>query len=765
MCEERQVKRDKRNIMILFLSNFNFYRYSKDILDEDGKPVLDQDGKVKKEGRKCLRSPERYRVTSLSAAGDERPWVECIQTNEAPIKDVLMTLGGKPLDAIFCLVSDKVGGRTKESSNVVVWKAKGSDEYQNYKSEMDLFLKERLPSINEDPKLKEVLQKPLTEDIFKEVRFHEYTDDPSEESIQATLELESAIKHYMKNETDDEGNSLSIKDCYIYADITGGKRTANMAISATMQLLQYDGAHLERIVYSDFDQFRPAKENEEKPIHPVSNVQPINDLYKLVAGVDAFTKYGSSAALDEYFEDIKKDCAPLQTLLDAMNAFSESVLLCQPNDIVDNLKKLVPKLEKFKENLGEEQKLPTKAALFERMIDELKDIYLPMYPKEKTDGSEREVDRLEIIQWCVDNSLLQQAVTFCTEWLPEYLVDWGAVYSDDKAVQQYCAKELTDYRTWKKNLLMQFCTLKVYKPDKEGKSILDKITDIAVRKEVPRKIRSLIAQEALRQNLGIDFDEGDVPTSDRWDENLTVIISRLKHFLRSLTKNLERLKNPQGANMKLIMDKTKSERKLLKRIYKKTWDVLVNEKPLTELTISIFQNMYKWNLRAFESFFGITDSEYKYKGNYDYSQNAEDDYRIEEYCLHRRMKDKTMNAAAISHAMFDCGILKTDLTRKDEALHFILHYSYIRTELRNKMNHSSEDNEKKKGKKQDGELQNDMEAMSDNRVIKEEKTQEDYIPMKIQSIKKYLAGYLGEVKHLRDVLQSRRYFSVKEASK
>ena len=56
------------------------------------------------------------------------------------------------------------------------------------------------------------------------------------------------------------------------------------------------------------------------------------------------------------------------------------------------------------------------------------------------------------------------------------------------------------------------------------------------------------------------------------------------------------------------------------------------------------------------------------------------------------------------------------------------------------MNHSSEDNKKKKGKKQDGELQNDMEAMSDNRVIKEEKTQEDYIPMKIQ--RKKIPGWI-----------------------
>ena len=740
MCEGKTGNQE-RNIMILFLSNLHgdWVKKANNIY-----------------GWTSKKSP--YVIYNQKT-------VECRETNEAPLKDILEFLKTdevehRYLDAVFCFATNRVRNCDKDGNQqraITIKKVKNKDEQDELDgmewtsaSDEEFFWEKRAQIITglifrKAEKIEDIKEVPENTVWRISVPFNEVEGGPVNSAIKAVTEMETAIKAYLKHE------GVPITKCNIYADTTGGFRPANMAMSAVMQLLGYQEAKLRRVVYSDGKR--------------VSNVQPIDDMYRLVAGVDAFTKYGSSAALDEYFADVKKDCPPLRELLDAMNAFSESVLLCQPNDIVENLKKLVPKLENFKKNLGEEQNPPTKVALFERMIDELKEIYMLMYAKEKPDGTEREADRLEIIQWCIDNSLLQQAVTFCTEWLPEYLVDWGAVYSDDKAVQQYCAKELADYRTWKKNLLMQFCTQKVYKPDKEGKSSLDRITDIAAGKEVPRKIRALIVQEALRQNMGIDFDEGDVPTSGRWAENLAEILSKLEHFLRSLTTNLERLKNVQRTNRESIMAGTKLERKLLKRIYKKPWEVVVHEKPLTKLTASVFQDMYKWNLRAFETFFAITNCEYRYIGNYDYNKKAEDDYRTQEYCLHRRMKDKTMNAAAISHAMFDCGILKTDLPRNEEALHFILHYSYIRTELRNKMNHSSEDDEKKKGKKQDGELQNDMEAMSEARIIKEEKTQEEYIPMKIQSIKKYLAGYLGEVKHLRDVLQNRYYLSVTEASK
>ena len=365
MGADIHANRDKRNIMILFLSNFNFLSYKVDKLDENGHKILKADGKPEQYTRKYLPPAGRYRMDTLSEAGNEAPWVECIQTNEAPIKDVLLTLNGQPLDAVFCLVSDKVGGRATGSDNVTVWEGKNSTASKSYTSEMNFFLEERLPSINKDPKLQDVLREPLTPDIFRKVKFHEYKDDPSEESIHATVELESAIQKYMEHETDKNGNALSMENCYIYADITGGKRTANMAISAALQLLQYGGAKLQRVVYSDFDRDRKAKENETKPVHPVSNVQPINDLYKLVAGVYAFTRYGRSEAFEDYFKG--ETYPPLVSLRKTMDKFSEAVQLCQEGLFESALQDLMKQLSVFLEEPESAPNTSAKVKLFKNI--------------------------------------------------------------------------------------------------------------------------------------------------------------------------------------------------------------------------------------------------------------------------------------------------------------------------------------------------------------------------------------------------------------
>ena len=152
-----------------------------------------------------------------------------------------------------------------------------------------------------------------------------------------------------------------------------------------------------------------------------------------------------------------------------------------------NLAALMDALGKFPKEPEAGEKRPAKVELFARMLDDLKKLYSPMYYEET-----KETDRLAIIKWCVDNTLFQQAATFCTEWLPEYFVDWGVLYTDDLAVQRYCnMPPFPDYRPWNKNLIMQFCTQNVSKEDK-GKTGLDKITDRAVSMESPKQIRKLI---------------------------------------------------------------------------------------------------------------------------------------------------------------------------------------------------------------------------------------------------------------------------------
>lgn len=660
----------ERNIMILFLSNFIFSRYSKDKLDENGDRIFKADGEPEQEPRQCLLPPGRYRMEALSAAGNEEPWVECIQTNEAPIKDVLLTLNGAPLDAVFCLVSDKVGGRTEGSGNITVWKEKNSDACETFTNEMQLFFAERLPSINEDPKIKAVSKTPLTADIFREVEFHESADDPSAESIRVATELEDAITDYIKDENQ-KGNALSIKNIHIYADITGGKRTANMAMSAALQLLQYDGANLERVVYSDYDRDRQAKENEKKPIHPVSNVQPINDLYQLVAGVDAFKKYGSSAALNDYFATEKDLFPQLKKMLEAMDKFSAAVLLCAPDVFENELRNLTDSIKEFSEQEKALEEKSPKIKLLARMIPDFKRIYEGMIVQ--TEGGLKSADRIAVIKWCVENSLIQQALTFITEWMPEFFVDHKIAYTDDPEIMELCEMRGSGgmMRDWKKNFILEY---RGEQPNQQ------KLCD-SVRKEIQEMLNAVKEGKSKQEALSMLTMEKR-------------LFGTLPSFMKQYEDALLRLQEGRGGNnatekVRICIEKIWRSR-MAAMDYNKTLEMCI-EKATPKDIVNFLANA------GINDYIGLFDlplprqvqnsRKKKKKGMEESKQNTNQKYPyIEPTKLGNGTKAE--NRQLVYRALLDCGMMKTAFLR-EQAEELLLKYSEIH-DLRNQSNHAAQ---------------------------------------------------------------------------
>lgn len=292
----------ERNIMILFLSNLH------------GEWLKQKDKDTGKEKRTNIMQDDKeeklYTIFHMGKA-------LCKETNEAPMADVLASLG-KPLDAIFYFSTKQVGmypppKGTKLGNHITVLFPPAFNVPKEYDSEAHFFWTERAPKVLGDKFTDTTRLIPVPLD--------ESASNPTEGIIESVTAMEQAIRSYLAQEKVLEQGEKPLRHCHLYVDVTGGLRTANMVMSAVMQLLVYQDAKLERVVYSDYQ------------TRKVSNVQPINDMYKLVAGVDAFTKYGSSAALDEYFKDVKAEYEPLGNLLDAMNSFSESVLLCQTDAI------------------------------------------------------------------------------------------------------------------------------------------------------------------------------------------------------------------------------------------------------------------------------------------------------------------------------------------------------------------------------------------------------------------------------------------------
>ena len=238
--------------------------------------------------------------------------------------------------------------------------------------------------------------------------------------------------------------------------------------------------------------------------------------------------------------------------------------------------------------------------------------------------------------------------------------------------------------------------------------------------ESPKQIRKLIANVAEQKHLELDLTPGEVLTSTRWSSLPDTLLSPMKLFLENIEANLNLLKNP---NSKPLSSQMKRTKRLLSRIYDKEW----KQQEIHTLILGFFQYLYRCNLVEHESFWGITDREYRYTGNYVYDPNAAKEYQEAEMRLHGDMRHEAINAAAVTRAMLDCGLLKTDL-ETDEAVHHIREYTYIRARLRNKMNHVSEEESK------------------DNL--------EEYVKMTIPAIGDYLDRYLGEIFALRKKLAS-----------
>lgn len=632
MCEGKTENRNERNIMILFLSNFLFNDLNKDKRTPEG-------GKLPP--KYVRKTAACYEISRWNGEQKETIFPECLQTNEAPIKDVLFNLNGKPLDAVFCIVSEKVGGRGDfAGKKVYVWESSNAAEPQEYNNHIELFW-ERLQNINADEALRGMLDTPLTQDKFHMVEFNESADDPSAECIRATLDLEDKIKYYMEHEADAEGNKLSMHNCNLYADITGGMRTANMAMSAAVQLLQYDGAHLKRVVYSDYAEGRNP--------NPVSNVQPINDLYKLVAGVYAFTRYGRSEALKDYFED--ETYVPLIELRQAMDDFSEAVQLCQEKAFEEALGSLMGHLESFSKEAENEPNKSAKVALFTRMVPNLKSVYSDLLEKDRQgrvlkDGQGHyKTNRLKIIRWCVDNKLLQQAVTFCTEWLPEFLIHHGVVYVEDSGIQNY----LKQQGKREKDPVGKEYFLRIFLSDNINVSqIHSKSKYWGIKKLIERQYKEEQETNPLPQEF----------------------VSMFNQFWKSIPDELQKLKNDypvQNAMMNILIDD------------------LVNIDHMEQKNItkdSLKRKLLKWAKNC---------DKYFCKAPFNL---PEDMYTAEnvEYIP----KDQSGNAARRAKALFHIGLLKTCLTEADkkDAVYYIEEYTYIRARLRNKINHAdtAEDN-------------------------------------------------------------------------
>ena len=352
------------------------------------------------------------------------------QTNEAPLANVvdLLAQKGERLHRVYCLVtpqclSAEMGG---EDRALVV---EEHGERSEYPSQFEFWCS----------RMKR-LRPALAETDFIPILLHYHEDTLIEDIESQVASLTERIKA-------DAGGFAEWHACHIYADITGGARYVTMMMTSVMQFLQYDGMRVEKMIYADFKTL--SRENRIFDVHGTL------DVYKLVAGADAFVSYGISRTIEKYFDyDAESGTSgkpisdALKGVLRAMHTFSDAIQICQTGNIPPALSALSTAITIFLDVPEEDRTVDDR--MFMQLIDTITEGYGELLG-EAEDEAERYVP---IIRWCRDKGLLQQAMTLATEWLPVCFVRQGIV----RPVPAYisCAERAVDrmHPGWMQNFII-----------------------------------------------------------------------------------------------------------------------------------------------------------------------------------------------------------------------------------------------------------------------------------------------------------------------
>ena len=352
------------------------------------------------------------------------------QTNEAPLANVvdLLARDGEQLARVYCLVtpqciSKAMGG---EDSDLLVIE---NGERRIYPSQFDFWC-DRMKRLR--PVLRDAVFIPIL------LRYHE---DPLIEDI------ESQVASLTERIKADAGGFAAWGACHIYADITGGARYVTMMMTSVMQFLQYDGMRVEKMIYADFKTL--SLENRIFDVHGTI------DVYKLVAGADAFVSYGISRTIEEYFgydaatgRAVKPISSALKDVLGAMHAFSDAIQICQTGNIPHTLSTLSVALAAFLDVPEESRTVDDR--MFMQLIDTITEGYGVLLEETEDEAEHYEA----IIRWCMDKGLLQQAMTLATEWLPVCFVRRGIVCPVPAYIS--CAERAVDrmHPGWMQNFII-----------------------------------------------------------------------------------------------------------------------------------------------------------------------------------------------------------------------------------------------------------------------------------------------------------------------
>lgn len=211
-------------------------------------------------------------------------------------------------------------------------------------------------------------------------------------------------------------NRVKKKD-RVYIDTTGGFRDSVYILMASVRIMEYSGVKLEKAVYSVLNNFKPPKKNpndapkapKRKPNKPnrIDDITDTYNMFNLINAANSFTSLGNSQELASFFSECNN--ADIKGAIDVMNRFSDEVTLCRTS----KLDSLISELNEILINIQNLNTDVETEILFKSISSVIRE-------KFGVRAGEK-IDYLDVITWCLDNRMIQQAVTIYVEKIPEFL--------------------------------------------------------------------------------------------------------------------------------------------------------------------------------------------------------------------------------------------------------------------------------------------------------------------------------------------------------
>lgn len=207
----------------------------------------------------------------------------------------------------------------------------------------------------------------------------------------------------------------------VYIDGAGGQRNIGNLIQLLTKILNYKGIQNPYTLDSVI-QNRPAF---------ICNTKDFQNMMKLA---DAFNEFMTTGKVNQLFSYYSKDMTngKFNELLKVMRDFSDKIQLGDIETLDETIKKL-------DECIKECEKVEDSFNIGTVILKQ----FLPVIRK-KLIGNEEKIDYVKIIEWCLENNLIQQALTVFVEKIPVYLFNSKIIkYSGDilKARQEFNSKK------------------------------------------------------------------------------------------------------------------------------------------------------------------------------------------------------------------------------------------------------------------------------------------------------------------------------------